>query len=641
MFEQEQNQLLKEQLRDFEKQLEDEEISERDKVERSMAALQEERNKMLAERKQHIQQRVSQMSDSTEGHQQILQSHNEDTQKLVNKIDAERLRMQADLQERIRKRRVNNFQAKEAEMLKKMQIKMKEREEEERLKRKRLDEEEKQKLDAVQKTVHDELEASTSVSEVLHETVPEIEFPSHPAPTLNLPLTEQDLTSLVLSTPLYQKLEEIKLMLTNQKLLHPAGLSSLSQEAYIDPKDASWVNDNTLHAVEIDAIPARAFVVYKFGCCVLSSLVARCGHSPVSLLIADKIPPNNHFHHNTFRNSFAYDARNRILYVRIQRLDNVGEFVLVLVHTLSHITAGTFENDWDHVFVKEFYRSLSVCCNDLFLSKYRTDSRLATEYCTSSRQDSAKGFLESVFHTSKSLTEKHSLVDDLVDTRVMMNTDLHGNKFTHERMMARLEKFTDFQIGSKLRAFLDEHEGDRQMHDYEEIRVEKSSSTELVPSAKGELDATSTEATRSLNPTKSRWQSIIGKVAKKRRSSSLQGDQYKKFLGIQIRNLQERISYIEKEYSQVTDEKTAIAIEVANLEKHLSNEQEKLGEFNKDSSEFESQKGEIKKITTRLSSARTKQATYDLRVNGCLKRLEGFKRQLKQKVESLDNNGQS
>ena len=601
---------------------------------------------MLDERKQQIQQRVSQMSDDKVGHQQILQSHNDDTQKLVNKMDAERLRMQADLKEQIRKRRESNFQVKEAEMLKKLQLKMKDREEEERLKRKRLDEEEKQKLDALQKMVDDELEASTSASEILHETVTEVESPSHPAPTSNFPLTEQDLTSLVLSTPLYQKLEQIKLMLTNQSLLLPAqpGSSSLSQEAYLDAKDASWVNDTALHAVEIGAIPARAFVVYKFGLCVINSLVAQCGHSPVSLLIADKIPPNHQFHHNTYRNSFAYDAHNRIVYVRIQRLDNVGEFVLVLVHTLSHIKAGAFENDWDHVFVKEFYRSLSVCCNDLFLSKYRTDSRLATECYNSSQQHSVKGFLESAFDSSKSLTEKHNLVDDLVDTRVMMNTDLQGNEFTHERMMARLQKFTDFKIGFKLRTFLDEHETDRQRQKYEDTREEKSNMTELdmstytISASKGK-HATSAEATRSLNPAKSRWRSIIRQVAKKKRSSSIQVDQHKKFLGIQIRHLQERVSCIEKEYGEVTDEQTAIITEVAELEKQLCIAQEKLREFIKDSSEFETQKGEIKKITTRLSSARTKQATYDLRVSGCLKRLEGFRSQLKQKVESLDNHG--
>ena len=61
-FEHTQNAILKEALKDFEQELEAEEQNEKEKLQKSMAALQEERNKILAGRKEKIQERVTQFS---------------------------------------------------------------------------------------------------------------------------------------------------------------------------------------------------------------------------------------------------------------------------------------------------------------------------------------------------------------------------------------------------------------------------------------------------------------------------------------------------------------------------------------------------------------------------------------------------
>ena len=50
----------------------------------------------------------------------------------------------------------------------------------------------------------------------------------------------------------------------------------------------------------------------------------------------------------------SYDPNNRILYLRRDRLENVGEFILVLVHTLAHVHVGDMRNDADPNFLKEF-----------------------------------------------------------------------------------------------------------------------------------------------------------------------------------------------------------------------------------------------------------------------------------------------
>lgn len=72
-------------------------------------------------------------------------------------------------------------------------------------------------------------------------------------------------------------------------------------------------------------------------------IASRCRHAPVTILLAEKVPSNKNLARNAFRNSFHYDANNRILYIRAARLDTVGDFIVVLIHSLAHIKAGKLE----------------------------------------------------------------------------------------------------------------------------------------------------------------------------------------------------------------------------------------------------------------------------------------------------------
>ena len=118
----------------------------------------------------------------------------------------------------------------------------------------------------------------------------------------------------------------------------------LTGEGYIDQRDAGWTSDSDLTPVDLNKVSSRTFVIYKFSCFVVDLLVSHCGHSPVTVLLADKIPPNTQLTHNAYRNSFYYDANNRLLYLRAERLDSVGQSVLVLLHTMAHIKAGQSYN---------------------------------------------------------------------------------------------------------------------------------------------------------------------------------------------------------------------------------------------------------------------------------------------------------
>ena len=595
-FESQQSQLVKEQLKSLQQEMDEEEQRERERTEQSILALREEKSKILAERKQKIQEKASLLVGDEEEHKKLIKSHDENTQRLVNKIDAERLRMEADLHERLRKKREAKYKAKESEMREELLKKRKQMEESDRQKRQHLAKEEKEKLEQLQKSLPYELSA-TDPQAGDNSTQSDSTAPI----SRGLPLIQQELTMLLLSSPLYKKIDEIAILLRNQPL-------GSNHSPYIDSKDVLWVNDTEFHTVSISSISPKAFVVYKFGCCIIKSLSTHCSHDPVSLLVADKIPPNRHIQQNAFRNSFMFDAKNKILYVRLERLENVGEFILVLVHTLAHIQVGNFNNDADPEFVNEFYRCLSICCNDLFLSRYHDSSLWLNE-----RDDS-----EIVTGSKVKI-----LTGDLLDARLLVDTDSRGTT-------NKLQRYSEFKFGSKLRAFLDQIDEERQCDsDYsDQIHASTPNQMLAVTTKSSDQEVTTTKAaTQSLNKA-SYWKTVAKRVMHK------PSNPYRHILEAQTRDLQERVHKLNVEYMQVTKERNNINAEVENLERLLAENQHKLKTVNEN--EFEAQKQIVKNTALKLSAARTEQATYDLRINGCLKRLEGFQTQLVQKQRMLE-----
>ena len=129
----------------------------------------------------------------------------------------------------------------------------------------------------------------------------------------------------------------------------------VSGDGFQDAKDSQWGQDSRLEPVDLNKLNARSFIVYKFGCFVSELVATHCQHAPVTILLADKIPPNRNLGRNPYRNSFYYDANNHILYIRTARLDSVGEFVVVLVHTLAHIKSG--KPYFKYLFILESKRS--------------------------------------------------------------------------------------------------------------------------------------------------------------------------------------------------------------------------------------------------------------------------------------------
>ena len=114
-FEAEQQQRLQEELAAFDKQLEEEAEQEQKKNDKAILALNARKEALLKEKKAKVKQEIDKMSkqgSSKEEQEAILKEHSKDLAKLMNKMDADRMRMQSSLEERLKKRREAKRQAK-------------------------------------------------------------------------------------------------------------------------------------------------------------------------------------------------------------------------------------------------------------------------------------------------------------------------------------------------------------------------------------------------------------------------------------------------------------------------------------------------------------------------------------------------
>ena len=215
-FEREQKQRMDEDLNQFEKELENDEEEERRKNEKVMLSLNARKEDLLKERKMKAKQEIAKMSQqgaSKDEKDALLKEHSKDLAKLMNKLDADRMRMQSSLEERLRQKR----QAKRKEKMKELE---------------RVAEEEKIEHEGKQQAEIERLQAN----EVLHlkesiqvddlvavtrQTENQTQATSQPvlpvAYHMAAPLSESEITSLLLQSPLYQKLENIKNLINENK----------------------------------------------------------------------------------------------------------------------------------------------------------------------------------------------------------------------------------------------------------------------------------------------------------------------------------------------------------------------------------------------------------------------------------------
>lgn len=179
---------------------------------------------------------------------------------------------------------------------------------------------------------------------------------TQPVITAGLPagVSEQDWVSMLIGSPLFDSVNEIENMLKNN--IGEGGVAGAKGgRPYIDIKDAQWLCRGDLVPVDINELSPPNFVVYRFGVFITQMLHKVMDTPEVTLLLASNLPPNN-YERNAFRNSFFYEHARRVLFVRQERMESVGDFLVVIMHCLSHIKIDDLVDDQNPLFLREFYK---------------------------------------------------------------------------------------------------------------------------------------------------------------------------------------------------------------------------------------------------------------------------------------------
>ena len=252
-----------------------------------------------------------------------------------------------------------------------------------------------------------------------------------------------------------------------------------------DPREAA--------VCDVDTLTSSQFVLYRFGVSLINTLHRHglgVAHSPglmpgdegspmarpVRLLLAEYLPTDSRlkkkYEKTAFRNSIHYDAENHILYVRHQRLESPGSFVLLLVHSLSHIGSGKWDDR--HVdFVKHFYDCLQLLCSDFFyteevpkvvLSGSAASNEAAKKDGTEEEEEKKREKAD--LNELMALRGKFDAVSDLVDARSAVSVDTQ-DVFAENKLMGRLQYYSAFSNNADLRQYLQELEADVGEKDYQ------------------------------------------------------------------------------------------------------------------------------------------------------------------------------
>merc|ERR1712166_1573666 len=105
-------------------------------------------------------------------------------------------------------------------------------------------------------------------------------------------------------------------------------------------KDNQFKIEGTLKESNVTKLSDHEQQRLSFGIEILKIFGMDRGSRKVTLSIASSLPSNGSaLNNNAYGNSFHWNSESRILYVREERLESVGEFAMLLVHTLAHISA--------------------------------------------------------------------------------------------------------------------------------------------------------------------------------------------------------------------------------------------------------------------------------------------------------------
>jgi hypothetical protein len=151
-------------------------------------------------------------------------------------------------------------------------------------------------------------------------------------------------------------------------------------------KDRQFRLEGQLKEADVDDLGDHERQRLAFGSEILKIFGMDRGTRKVNISVASALPSVSgsgdsftDYDNNAFANSFHWDSSSRTLYVRQERLESVGEFALMLVHTLAHIQAdprgqsGSMGNDSDPKFIAQFVKGMKLVTQTLFMTSQQVE----------------------------------------------------------------------------------------------------------------------------------------------------------------------------------------------------------------------------------------------------------------------------
>ncbi len=213
-------------------------MEERSKNEKAVLALNQRKEALLKEKKLKAKQeidRLSKQGGSKEEQDALLKEHSKDLAKLMSKMDADRMRMQSSLEERLRKKREDKMKAKMRDLEEKSEENKRDFTEQLESESERIKADETLILKetiSVDTLVQAAAEPEAPISVKSSEEMPA-------AYRMAAPLTDGELTALLMASPLYQKLQEVKDIVAGGEFKAKKGKSSEGKDYFMSSNSHS------------------------------------------------------------------------------------------------------------------------------------------------------------------------------------------------------------------------------------------------------------------------------------------------------------------------------------------------------------------------------------------------------------------
>ena len=279
------------------------------------------------------------------------------------------------------------------------------------------------------------LEGAQSLREIdTNTTPPEIIPSSEPQDE-----GQTDLDKMFENTVIFKQLSSIEEMLGLKGAAAHKDTGKSKSRPYLDLRDAQWKNAGTLQPADVSKLSPCSFVTYRFGLFLTRLLKDRCGFPKITVLLADSLPQNN-YQQNAYRHSYYFDPEKMLLFIRKERTESVGEFMIVIVHALAHVHIKDMREDTNPFFLRHFYRGLRVICTDMFFGR-ASQSPLTAQLSF----ENAGNAFEYALGLARSSAEKYDILTEMIDLKVHTPSQLD---FSPQELASRLEIAKDASMSS-------------------------------------------------------------------------------------------------------------------------------------------------------------------------------------------------